>query len=236
MSDCHYPFGYFCSSIRQLEAVQYIKTILGEYFNGVCRLFSNFTYLGFSLCRMSKVGKDHGKLIEFINKLKMKNYALFCYLLSAGALKFDINLDMPSYEYPVSLIQNSNRYWFLNPSYVVIIAFNVFYDFLNYFIFVIVHLVVDIVLITKMKRVLAEKERKVKQLNMKGLEKVIEENKKSKRRLIFMIVSSFLLNFLTKTPLIITSLNDSRILISKSNYQENNIFFQFNFISEIFII
>ena len=47
----------------------------------------------------------------------------------------------------------------------------------------------------------------------KEMEKTAKENDDSKRRTFFMIVFSSMLNFVTKVPLIITSLNDLRLLI-----------------------
>lgn len=65
----------FCSSINRLVGIQYVNTNFGEYFNALSRLMANFTYLGFSICRMSRFGKEHGKFIEYFNdKLSIKKY------------------------------------------------------------------------------------------------------------------------------------------------------------------
>lgn len=221
MSECQYPFGMYCSSIRQVIAIQYtIKIILGEYFNSLLRLVSNFTYLAFCLCRMHKVGKEHGKLVAFMNELSVKIYMIVWVLISAGlsvckALQFDINKDMPSYAYPVLIIQNSSRMWLFKSGYVAVTVINAIYDLINYFVFVLIHFVVDLVLIKKMRRVIREKEEKLKEMKPEGLERTLKQNKESKRRLVFMVAFSSVFNIVTKLPSMITSLNDVRLVFIK---------------------
>lgn len=239
MSECQYPIGIFCSSIQQIEAIQYVKIILVDYLNSVCRLVSNFTYLGFTLCRMSKVGKDHGKLIVFIANLNIKIYMAVCILMSAGfsvckALQYDINFDMPTYAYPVAFVQNSKRFWFLKSGYIAITAMNAVYDLINYLVFVLVHLIVDLVLIRKLKRVLKEKENKLKEMKSQVLEKTKKENKESKRQAILMVVFNSIFNVITKIPSLITSLNDVRLIINNPIAVFHNEWFVINHTSLLF--
>lgn len=233
MSECQYPFGFFCSSIRHLVGVQYVKIVLVEGLNSTFRLLSNFTYLGFSLCRMSKIGKDHGNLIVFMSELNMTVYMIMSLLFSIGlsvckALQFDVNLSRPEYEFPMPFIQNHVRYWIFNPNYVAITVVNAIYDMVNYFLFVLVHLVVDVTLIRKLRRVLNEKEIKIKEMKMQGLDKVVKENKESKRRVVSMVVFSSLFNFFTKVPSMITSLNDLRLLVARPATSKESFWFMFD--------
>ena len=223
MSECQYPIGIYCSSIRLVKGIQYVKIIFGEYMNSVFRLLSNFTYLGFSLCRMSKIGKEHGKLIVYMNeKLSIKVYVVVCLFVSASlsvckALQFDINLIDPEYGAPVPFIQSPSRMWFFNAGYVAITIINTIYDIINYFFFVLVHLVVDLVLISKLKQVIKEKEEKAIQMMAFSSEedrgKAFKENEESKRRAFSMVFFSSVLNVITKVPSMITSINDMRLLI-----------------------
>lgn len=236
MSECQYPFGFYCSSIRMIIPIQYIKIIF-EYLNNVCRLVSNFTYFGFSICRMSRIGKDHGNFIKFMNDLTIKKYIAVCLFFSFGIsvckiLQFNINLESQSAAYPFIFIQNEyQNKWFFQPGYVAIMIINAIYDILNYFIFVIIHLSVDIVLVRKLKRVIQEKEAKMIEMksSVKDLEKARKENEESKRRAIFMVVFNSVFNFLTKVPSIVTSMNDVRVLflnIFNNNHFNQN--FDFN--------
>lgn len=240
ISECQYPIGIYCSSIRQFIVVQYLNIIFGEYMSSVCRLLSNFYYLSFSLCRMFKIGKDHGKLIVFMNNFGIKKYIAISVLISAGlsvckALQFDLNVDIFEFAFPIHFIQNSFRNnWFYIPGYVAIMIINAIYDILNYFVFVIVHLVVDLVLVKKLKNIIKEREGKMLEMMIAGsksIEKASKENEEAKRRTLFMVVSNSMLNFLTKVPLMITSLNDVRVIfqkIQRKQFNQNTTFFRFS--------
>lgn len=219
MSECQYPIGFYCSSIRYLVAIQYIRIIFGEYFNSMFRLISNFTYLGFSLCRMSRVGKDHGKLIILMNNLSIKTYMGVCVVFSGGlsickALQFDINRDLPLLGFPLPFSQNIYRTrWSSSSHYVALTVVNAIYDMINYFLFVFVHLIVDIVLVRKLKRVIEEKQEKMREMSGIENEKILKDNEESKKRALLMVVFCLSFNLVTKFPSMIASLNDVRILI-----------------------
>lgn len=134
------------------------------------------------------------------------------------SLQFDINVDIPELAYPLPFIQNPQRFgWQFRPGYVAITAVNAFYDFINYFVFVCIHLVADLVLIKKLTKVLMEKEVKMRQMKFSEIEieKVCKENQEAKRGACLMVVLNSIFNMLTKVPSIMTSLNDLRVLIFK---------------------
>lgn len=228
MNECQFV-GFYCSSIHRIVGVQYVKIIFGEYLNNVSRLMANFTYFGFSVCRMSRVGKKHGKFIEEFNKtLRIKKYVGMCLLVSAGlsvckALRFEINIDKLSLPFPNQFGQNTMRTkWNYVPKYVVISVINGIYDLLNYVVFVLVHLVVDLVLLKKLRLVFQEKEAKLRQMKRAGeLEKALNETEDSKRRAIIMVIANSIFNLVTKVPLIITSLNDLRLIALENPDQKN---------------
>lgn len=217
MNECEYPFSFFCSSIRKFVAIQYVKIIFGEFLDNTCRLVSNFTFFAFSLCRMSKVGKKHDKFTVFISDLSVKKYMSAVILLSGSmsvckALEFKINSDYPEFTYPISFFQNPHLSgWQYTSVYIFIAVINVLHNLINYFIFVIVHLIVDIVLVTRLWRVIKEKEEKM----TKYSEKTQKENEESKRRVILMVILNSTVNLCTKIPLMITSMNDLRMIIQK---------------------
>lgn len=51
----------------------------------------------------------------------------------------------------------------------------------------------------------------------KEMEAASKENEESKRRAVFMVVFNSTLNFLTRVPLMVASVNDLRLLIEKPN-------------------
>lgn len=233
MSECLTPFGFYCSSVRQVIAIQYVKIVFGEYLNSLSRLISYLTYLAFSICRMSKVGNDHEKLIMFINEKSVKKYMFVCIVISAGlsvpkAFQFDINLDESFLEYPMTFLQNSARFWTEKKIYVVITVANAVHDLISYLVFILIQIVVDLILIKKMMQALNEKEEKMREIKMQGLDKIIKENKKSKRRVIRMVIFSSTFSLITKVPSIVTSLNDVRLIIRNFVPIQEMQFFKFN--------
>jgi hypothetical protein len=81
-------------------------------------------------------------------------------------------------------------------------------------LFVLLNLVIDLILVKKLKEVMKDREEKFKDQSEQMREKLNKENKESMRRVIYMVIISSLLNFLLKLPIVITSLNDLRVLIT----------------------
>lgn len=226
-SECHFPFGFYCSSIRQSFFVQYMKIINVEYFSNLFRLLSNFTHVAFSLNRLHCLGsKNHDKLTVFVSKLRIKFYLAFSLFVCAGLsvvkpLRYEINslrsLEIP---FPVSFDQNLYKFnWRFRKKYICILVFNLIFDAINYFGFFLVNLVIDIKLVVKLKQFIAEKEEKMENVlreNEKALEKSRKENEASKRRAVLMVVMNVCVNLLCKLPLSLSSLNDLRLHISLS--------------------
>ena len=84
MTECFYPFEVFCPEIRELVAIQFFKIIFAECFVTMSRYMLNFTYIAFSLNRISLIGKDHGKLVTFMSELGVKKYILATFLISCS--------------------------------------------------------------------------------------------------------------------------------------------------------
>lgn len=223
MSECQDPFGFFCSQIGRHVFVQYIKIIFGEYLNNTFRFFSNFAYLGFSIGRLARIGKDHGKLVVFLNDLSIPKYIISSLVMSAilalcKPFQFKINyfyrivniFPLPIFEYvPI---------WREFTTYMIVFIFNFIFNIINYFLFVFIHLIVDVVLIGKLIKVLEEKEIKMKEMKKttKEMDEASKENEEAKRRTVLMVVLNSTLNFCTRIPLMITSVNDLRLLIQRS--------------------
>lgn len=209
--------GFFCSSIRQFLFFQYLKIIF-SYLDYTCRILSNFCYFGFSMCRLARIGKNHGKFIESFNKFGIIKFMAVSVLVSVAfsagrAIAYKINLYAPLNSYPQTMLQTHVGALFKSLIRDASIILNCIYDIFNYLLFLIVHLAVDIVLIVKLRRVIAEKEEKMREMKSseKEMAKSKKENKKSKHRAFMMVIFSSLLNLITKFPFVITTLNDVRL-------------------------
>lgn len=147
---------------------------------------------------------------------------------------YEINYDEMDLWFP-KLFTNSGRRnsWFFNPKYVVIIIINGIYDFLNYFFFIFLHFIVDLVLLKKFKKTIKEKQETMRQMKRAvDLEKALIETEDSKRRAVNMVILNSVFNLVTKVPSMISPLNDM-ILLAQGKREKNTdtgmSFFYFNF-------
>ena len=221
MNECHLPVGLYCSSIRYYAWIQYIKIVLIEYFGFFFRIFSNLTFIAFSLNRLSLIGKDHNAFTKFVSDLNIKVFIIVSILLSGGfsvikALRYETNLGDLNESTPIlftKLIIRIN-----NPRlYMFKFIFNFISDVINYDLFVILNIVVDLILIKKLREVMKEKEEKFENQNEKLKEKINKEMNDSFWRIIRMVFLSSVTNILLKLPMTIASLNDLIILIETSS-------------------
>ena len=162
ISECQDYNSLFCSSIRFWQFSQYFKIIFGEYFSNVFRLAANFTYVQFSLNRLSLIGKDHGKLVTNASKLKVRQYMgriiIPCLVLPAIKIfRFFPNSYQIEAEYPIPI---GYYFKYLSSSLMfVYMSFNILFDILNYVVFLIVNFIIDVNLAIKMKQAISEKKK-----------------------------------------------------------------------------
>lgn len=159
-TECQGFGGIFCSSIRHIPFIQYFKIIVGEYVCNVLRLMSNFTYVAFSLNRLSLVGKSHGKLVVYVSSLTVRKYLtrvmLLCLILSVVKIfRYHPNFYSPDETYPTQIIFLINRVSF--SLMFVYLSFNLLFDFINYIAFLIFNLVVDVLLVVALHKTMTEK-------------------------------------------------------------------------------
>ena len=69
-----------CSKIRKLFAIEFFKIIFQECFFKFFRSICNFTYIAFALNRIGLSGKDHGKIVTFMNEVRVKSTLEYRYL------------------------------------------------------------------------------------------------------------------------------------------------------------
>lgn len=138
---------------------------------------ANFAYIGFALNRLSLIGKDHGAIVNYTSNLTLKQFLcrifLICMILPVVKLfRFLPNFSSPESEYPNPISSYFNKIGFT--IVFVYMSFNILFDMINYVVFLIVHLIVDLCLVVKMKQTLEEKEKKKEKI-------IIFTNKNTKR-------------------------------------------------------
>jgi hypothetical protein len=160
ISECREYNSLFCSRIRFWQFSQYFKIVFGEYFSNVFRLAANFTYVQFSLNRLSLIGKDHGKLVTNASKLEVRQYmgriVIPCLVLPIIKIfRYLPNSYRIDADYPIPI---GYYFKYLNRSLMfVYMSFNITFDILNYVVFLFVNLIIDVNLAIKMKQVIEEK-------------------------------------------------------------------------------
>jgi hypothetical protein len=163
MNECQDFNDPFCSTVRESGFAQYFKIIFLEYISNSLTLASNLAYIGFAINRLSLVGKDHGKFVIWMSKLKIKRFMIGiiipCLLLPIVKIfRFKPNFYRPDDFYPDPI---DNR--FISMSRVAVLVyfiFNILLDIINYFIFLIINLIIDINLAVCLKKTIDEKKNK----------------------------------------------------------------------------
>lgn len=209
-TECQYPFGVLCLTVRKSYFFQYFKIIFGEYLSTLFKLLSNFTYVCFALCRLSLIGKDHSALTLKVAKLSPKSLfksvfipcAAFCVVKS---LRFIVNHVQIEEQYPVPV----GFYYNILPKYLIIIylSFNLFVDFVNYVFFWLVNLVIDVNLVLSFRQILKAKAQNTSNLTLKK-EKKEGGGDDPVEKLIKMIVLNAFVGLLLKATASFVSLYD----------------------------
>ena len=243
MTECFYPFEVFCPEIRKLVAIQFFKIIFKECFVTVFRFMCNFTYIAFSLNRISLLGKDHGKIVTFISEVGIKRYIIVTVLISLllswmKFFQYEVNYYYPHLSFPmfnqVSITANSNAFK------DVFFIFNVISDLSNYFVFVVISIIIDICMVVQLRRILEEKLKKSQSLNQKQNETKKAEFDEAVNKAIKMVVLNSAIGIFFKLPTCIIPL----INVCAEFYYKNhknldyninfNLFFQYLFDSELY--
>lgn len=171
ITECQgFIIGYFCSPARFLLFFQFFKIIFLEYISNVLRMLSNFSYFGFAINRLSLIGKDHGKFVKNMSELKVRNFLGIvigpCLALTVIKIFHSWpNSYDPTYDYPFTSV---NFYVRLSDALIfVLLSFEFLFNLVNYFVFIVVNLVLDILLAVRMKRTLDEKNENKNSLTVK---------------------------------------------------------------------
>ena len=220
ITDCVYPYELFCPEIRKTLFLQYFKIIVIEVFDASLRFMNNFVYIAFSLCRIALIGKDHNKLVKFIAEVGITKYTIVSLIISlifsvVKYFSYKINYGFESFSYPIeydyqSVIAKGSRIYFI---------INFSSDLLNYIVFLLVHLAIDIGMVRKLRETLNEKLEKSKEYSTKEQnDKRKSENESVINNAIFMVILNTVVGILLKLPTCIYSLIFMYYNIYKINY------------------
>ena len=214
MTECFYPFEVFCPEIRKLVAIQFFKIIFKECFVTMLRFMLNFTYVAFALNRISLIGKDHGKLVTFMSELGVKKYIGITLLISISlswikGFKYEINYFYPD---PDSNFPMPNEMDILLTSPYssrfidFYFTFNSISELVNYLVFVVICIIIDICMVVKLRKTLNEKNKKSDSMNKTQNQNKKAENEEAVKKAIKMVVLNSSIGILFKLPVCIIPL------------------------------
>ena len=207
--------GIYCSPYHKLIFVQYYKIIFAEFLCSVFKLLSNFGYIGFSICRLSMIGKEQTNLTKSFSKIPIVYYIIASTILSVGLsvvkiFKYEVNTFNPEKDYPTPLdrkyildqLENDIFYLDLKKKVRLIQVIYGVSDLISLFLFIPINFILDIVLIVKIKKALSEK------INFD-----VKKEKEILFRVKILAVTFLLSNFLMKLPLMFKSIFDMAYII-----------------------
>lgn len=171
----------------------------------------NFSYVAFALNRIAVIKKDENKLLKFMSKVSIKKYISVCFIISLALsamkyFKYDINYGYPSMNYPISnewdiFNIQENPYTFDTVYFII----NSISDIINYIVFVLICLFIDVFMIRELRKVMADKLQKIECLyaaqSKTKVENTKKENDEAMNKAVRMVVINTAIGILFKMPL-----------------------------------
>jgi hypothetical protein len=157
---------YFCSSIRTSNVTQLYKIVLVAFFGETFKMCSNISFILMNVNRYMLIGREHNATFEKISKWDMSwvvAVTVFISLLANVAHAFQYELHV------INLFRTlyDGSYVYIYPSYPVIeynsttlFYYLLMYFIFNFFVFFVVNTFVEVVLVMKLHKELAEKKTK----------------------------------------------------------------------------
>ena len=214
---------FWCSPISYSQGAQYYKKIVGELINTFFIFMSNFTHVAFLLSRLSLIGNKHGKIVTSISSktsdceicIWMLGFAITSLILSVVKyFIYVINVDFIDFISIISYVEVGNKY----PrkfSYAerrvnnndlskttAVTVINIVSDFVNYLMFFIVNMSIEIYSNILFKVTLKEKANQI--TDPKAKEKIEMQNAKSIKRNNRMVKWNIIADLLLKLPVILS--------------------------------
>ena len=182
--------------------VSLIGLITNGFFGTVLILMSHLSYIAFTLNRIALLGKEHGKIVNWMSTISLKRFLLYCFIISVltsivKIFKYQLNFDYPAYEYPVRFTREITFIFNVAKSQVYLIA-DFLCDFIISFVYVILQLIVDIGLAYRLKKTLESK--MTSGQTQKQKEQLKKKNNSAINRAIVMVILNATLNITLKAP------------------------------------
>jgi hypothetical protein len=211
--------GYFCSSIRASYVTQLYKIVLVSFFGEAFKMCSNIMFILMNVNRYMLIGREHSATFEKISKWNMNwviAVTVFTSLLASVAHAFQYELrNSDFYRYFDSI-----SYMYLYPSYpaIVFTSTTLYYYLLVYFIFnflvfFVVNTSVEVILVRKLHKELADKKKRLEKLETANTRAIsltesmsfrkkrkLDIEDRAEQRAISMVVINALLNFFLRLP------------------------------------
>ena len=143
--------------------------------------------------------------------MSIYKYIIVTLVISAGLsvmkfFKYEVNYDYPLMNYPISnewdiFTVNDKKYHSLEDAYFIV---NSISDIINYVVFVLICVVIDILMVHELRKVLADKLQKIERLYEKSKTKVEsakKENEDAINKVIRMVVIMSAIGILFKMPI-----------------------------------
>jgi hypothetical protein len=250
--------GYFCSTIYNSMTAQVVKIVLIGYFGEVFKMCSNISFVFVTINRYMLVGKEHSATLEQISKWSMKRVIygtlLFSFLINIGhAFQYRINWGWGE------LLQNVYETYDIYPSIVInnsgFRMYTIAYFLINFVLFLAVNTAVEVSLLLKLRKEIAEKRVKTEEdirlsrsKNTSGADVInkiiklkqrkLEQDGKKETRAIVMVITNSGFNFFLRLPEILVFLSSNYSLMQSliNNSQNNYSPFINNFSSTILSI
>lgn len=200
-----------------MTGVQFYKLVFVQLIGISFRFVSNFTYTAFLLSRLSLIGLEHGLLVTKLSKETEMYRILGIFVLVSVLLSIvkyfqfvandfngseDYFLSDFLQEYP---LKRSIYSYFIKDydteTSLVIIGFCIVSDVINYFVFPVVNLVIEIYTTRLLRKTLEEKLKLISNSELK--KKKEDENAETIRRTICMVILNSLSNIFLKLPLVL---------------------------------
>ena len=226
ITDCNYPYGIFCSKVRKTYFFQYLKIIVGQILATSLRFMINFLYIAFSFCRLALIGKEPNKFVKFMSEIGIKKYVFISLLISLvlSAVKYfsyRINNGMIDKSYPINYDYQGFKYLYHDTKIYFIINF--ISDLMNYVVFILIHMSMDIGMVIKLRKTLNERLEKSKEFSTKEQqEKKETENESVFQNAISMVIWNTVVGVLLKIPTCIYSLVFMHSVINKSDRETHD--------------
>jgi hypothetical protein len=209
----------FCSSIRTSTVTQLYKIVVVAYFGETIKMCANISYILININRYLMIHRDHNPTLEKIIKWDSKQVIGISLatsaLLNIGHI-FQYQLNQNALYRPPQEYISSYYYLFPETSYPAIVKYAnqafyiyllLFYFFVNFGIFVIANMIVEVTLVREIIKDLGDKKKETDEAEGSNVlqfsfrqRRNNEIEVKAKYRLILMVVFGIIINLFFRLP------------------------------------